>query len=101
MVRFTLESLLGLRLEADKLHFSPCVPSDWKSFEVRYRYRETTYQITVLLIDGADSNAMLTVDGDAQPGATISLINDRKKHKVSLRIHVKPIEKRNSKCISE
>lgn len=97
MVRFTLESLLGLRLETDKLHFSPCVPGDWKSFEVCYRYRETVYQITVLLIEKADGNAMLTIDGVAQPGAAISLVNDREKHAVTLRIQVATIEKRNTK----
>ncbi|MFD2274523.1 GH36-type glycosyl hydrolase domain-containing protein [Undibacterium arcticum] len=40
MYQFIVESLLGLRLEAEQLHFAPCVPADWKSFEVIYRYRK-------------------------------------------------------------
>ncbi|MEB0032163.1 hypothetical protein QN372_15500 [Undibacterium sp. RTI2.1] len=97
MLRFMLESLLGLRLEANQLHFSPCVPAEWKSFDVRYRYRETVYHITVLLIDGADGKAMLTVDGVAQSGAAIHLVNDREKHMVDLRIQVAPIKKKETK----
>jgi len=46
--RFTQESLLGARLAGDKLHFSPGVPADWKSYEVHYWYRETVYNSTTL-----------------------------------------------------
>jgi len=41
MYRLILESLLGLRLEADKLHFTPCFNADWPESKIHYRYRET------------------------------------------------------------
>jgi cyclic beta-1,2-glucan synthetase len=47
MYRLILESLLGLRLEEDKLHLSPCLPADWPGFTVHYRHRETTHYIVV------------------------------------------------------
>ena len=47
MYRFIVESLLGLKLEVDKLRFAPCLPADWKPFKVHYRYRETLYHITI------------------------------------------------------
>lgn len=87
MYQFTLESLLGLRLAMDKLHFAPCVPADWKSFEVHYRYRDTVYHITVLRTDGADGGAKLTIDGVEQSGSAIPLVNDRRQHSVELTIH--------------
>jgi cyclic beta-1,2-glucan synthetase len=86
MYRFTLESLLGLKLETDQLHFSPCVPADWESFEVRYRYRETTYHITVLQLHGAGATT-LTLDGVVQGGSAIPLVDDRQQHSVEMRIH--------------
>jgi cellobiose phosphorylase len=86
MYHFILESLLGLRLEADKLHFAPCVPADWKSFEVRYRYRETAYHITVLPTSVADGGPRLTVDGVELPGAAIPMVDDRRQHVVEVRI---------------
>jgi cellobiose phosphorylase len=84
--QFILESLLGLRLETDKLHFSPCVPADWTSFEVRSRYRETAYHITVLTTSVADDVPRLTVDGVEVPGPAITLVDDRLQHVVEVRI---------------
>ena len=47
MYRLIVESLLGLRLEVDKLRFKPCLPAHWPSFKIHYRYRETPYHIVV------------------------------------------------------
>src|SRR4030066_1629824 len=47
MYRLILESLLGLRLEVDKLRFTPCLPADWAGFKMHYRYREAVYHIAV------------------------------------------------------
>ena len=48
MYRLIVDSLLGLRLEVDKLRVAPCLPADWKGFTLHYRYRETLYHINVL-----------------------------------------------------
>ncbi len=48
MYRMIVESLLGVQREADRLMIKPCMPDDWKTFKLHYRYRETTYRITVL-----------------------------------------------------
>src|SRR5437660_11686027 len=47
MYRLIVESVLGLRLEGDKLHLEPCFHAEWTRFKVHYRFRETTYHITV------------------------------------------------------
>jgi cellobiose phosphorylase len=86
MYRFILESLLGLRLDADKLYFSPCLPADWSSFHVHYRYRETVYHIAVLQTSIADGAPRLTLDGDLLPGAAIPLVDDRREHAVEVEI---------------
>jgi cellobiose phosphorylase len=85
MYRLILESLLGLTLEKDKLHIAPCLPADWETFNVHYRYRETVYHITVLQpSDG--SVASLTVDGVEQHDKAILLVDDRHEHLVEVRI---------------
>ncbi|MGC2063103.1 MAG: glucoamylase family protein [Thermodesulfovibrionales bacterium] len=90
MYRLILESLLGLRLEVDKLRFAPCLPGDWKSFKVHYRYRETVYHITVLQLGDANTAnvAGVTVDGVEQPDTAISLIDDHQEHSVEVRLPV-------------
>ncbi|MGE5750696.1 MAG: GH36-type glycosyl hydrolase domain-containing protein, partial [Nitrospirota bacterium] len=85
MYRLIVESLLGLRLETDKLRFDPCLPAEWDTFKVHYRYRETIYHITVLQ-QRDNSGASVTVDGVEESGKTISLVDDRQEHAVEVRI---------------
>jgi cellobiose phosphorylase len=84
MYRFILEALLGLRREADALHFAPCLPADWTSFEVHYRYRETVYHIVVLQTGRGDAGTKLTVDGLEQSRPVVPLVDDRRPHTVEL-----------------
>jgi cyclic beta-1,2-glucan glucanotransferase len=85
MYRLILESLLGLRLEVNKVHFAPCLPADWKEFTVHYRYRETIYHILVSKAD-AGGQASVTVDGVEQQENAISLVDDRQEHSAEVRI---------------
>ena len=85
MYRLIVESLLGLRLETDKLRFEPCLPAEWDAIKVHYRYRETTYHITVLQTRDNSAESVI-VDGVEQSGKTISLIDDRQEHLVEVRI---------------
>ncbi len=93
MYRLIVESLLGLKLEGDKLHFTPCLPADWQAFKIHYRYRETVYHIAVSQArvgDGASSAVTsVTVDGVEQHDKVIHLVDDRQEHRVEVSIHVK------------
>ena len=85
MYRLIVESILGLRREADKLHLTPCIPAHWKSYKIHYRYRETIFHITVTQTREVDE--MLTVDGIKRHDLVIPLIDDRREHEVDLQIH--------------
>jgi cellobiose phosphorylase len=85
MYRLIVESLLGLKLEADKLRVIPCLPVDWQSFKLHYRFRETLYQITVLQVHGANDAITVTVDGVEQQEDSIPLVDDRLQHAVEVR----------------
>jgi cyclic beta-1,2-glucan synthetase len=86
MYRLILESLLGLRLAADRLHFVPCLPADWTEFTLRYRYRKTTYHIAVRQIAGAKTAVNVTVDGVAQRDGSIPLVDDGAEHRVEVEL---------------
>ena len=86
MYRLIVESLLGLRLEVDKLHVAPCLPADWKAFKVHYRYRETVYHIDVLQTREDKGGTSVTVDGVERHDKAIPLIDDRQEHSVEVRI---------------
>jgi cellobiose phosphorylase len=84
--RLIVESLLGLRLEVNKLRLMPCLPADWETFKVHYRYRNTVYSIAVLRTHAADGETSVTVDGVEQHDKAILLVDDRHEHSVEVRI---------------
>jgi cellobiose phosphorylase len=93
MYRLIVESLLGLRLEVDKLHFAPCLPADWQECKVHYRYRETVYHITVLQTVAENAGMTVTVDGMERDDQAIPLVDDRQEHRAEVRIHVAPSQR--------
>ncbi len=88
MYRLMVESLLGLRLEVDKLHFAPCLPADWERFKIHYRYRETVYHIEVLQTPTGNGAKRVIVDDVEQHDETIPLVDDHEEHWVEVRIPV-------------
>jgi cyclic beta-1,2-glucan synthetase len=88
MYRLILESLLGLRLEVDRLSFAPLLPGDWEGFTVHYRYRETVYHIVITRMQIGDGATSVTVDGVGQQDKKIILVDDHQEHSVKVRIAV-------------
>jgi len=86
MYRLITESLLGLRVEAEILRFSPCIPSAWPSFKIHYRYRQTVYHITFRNADGGKVVNAVVVDGSRQIDQAIHLKDDREDHFVDVNI---------------
>ena len=70
--------------EMDRLSFRPCVPPDWESFTLSYRYRETTYAITVR--QGAGDGVRLVLHGTEQNEGSIRLVDDGQPHTVEVEI---------------
>jgi cellobiose phosphorylase len=85
MYRLIVESLLGLRLDMDKLSFLPCLPDAWRSFKLHYRYRETFYHITIKNNGGREAKRV-TLDGADQLDKVIHLIDDRNEHSADIEI---------------
>jgi cellobiose phosphorylase len=89
MYRLIVESLLGLRLEVDRLRFQPCLPAHWSSFTLHYRYRDTPYHIVFTqrpTIDGAPDVMTVKLDGTDQHEAVVPLVDDRREHTVEVSV---------------
>ncbi len=90
MYRLFVESLLGLRLDVDKLHVTPCLPVGWEALTIHYRYRETVYHIDVAQARGAGGRGRdavwVGVDGTERPDAVIPLVDDHREHSVQVRV---------------
>ena len=91
MYRLIVESLLGLRLETDRLYIEPCLPSGWDSYKIHYRYRETIYHISICQLYGEYANMTIRVDGTEFQDKFIRLYNDRNEHQAEVKLFLKTI----------
>jgi cellobiose phosphorylase len=95
MYRLSIETLLGVQLEADQLFITPCVPAHWASYKIHYRYRETMYHITMQRVVETSAHVIgvrvdgVTISSSSDDGAIqvrnrISLVNDQQEHHVEV-----------------
>ena len=89
MLRFMLESVLGLSVEADQLRMTPCCPEDWSSFELNYRWRDTLYRIEVHPSSVDVTGSGWALDGVACAACAVTLVDDRRQHEVTVRLQRK------------
>lgn len=95
MYRLSLETLLGLHLEGDRLRIAPCIPQHWAEYKIHYRYRETVYHILVtrvaeepqqtlrVILDGAVVDEG-SVDESGRAQGMVPLVDDRQEHQVEV-----------------
>jgi len=83
MYQLILESFLGLQRRDDELWFEPCVPTEWPSFKLSYRYQDTVYNIEV--IPNNEKVKSTIVDGVEQPIEKIKLVDDKGVHSVIIK----------------
>ncbi|MCD2450385.1 phosphorylase [Methylicorpusculum oleiharenae] len=84
--RAGLEQVLGLQVNADHLHFKPCIPGTWRSYNLSYRHGKTLYEITVDNPNGVMTGiALIELDGEQQPqGNTVTLLDDGNLHHIRI-----------------
>jgi len=82
-----VEALLGLERHEDRLILRPCLAPGWEGFSLRYRYRSAVYEIAVRITDGPE---IMLLDGQPCPDWRIALQDDRRDHRVELRLAGKP-----------
>jgi cellobiose phosphorylase len=87
MYQLIIESLLGIKLEINKLTISPRLPKKWTSAKISYRYRRTFYTITIKQTDSS-ADGIGTANGNELQGNTILLVDDLAEHIVEIKIPV-------------
>jgi len=91
MYRLTVETLLGLYLEGDHLRIAPCIPADWESYKIQYRFHDTFYHITIRRVaEKSNQVSRVSVDGTEVGGeegaGRIPLVVDRQEHHVEVEL---------------
>jgi len=74
-----LTNILGFKKEGNILRIEPAVPTEWKNFDLEYRYLDTIYKIKVNL--KAEKNNIMA-DGEPIHSNAIKLKNDKRIHAI-------------------
>jgi len=81
MYQLIIGSFAGLTRKGNTLYFIPCIPAEWGSLKINYRYADTMYEIE-LKKAGNDIQPKLIIDGREEANKFITLVNDGGTHKV-------------------
>ncbi len=83
MHRAGLESILGFQKNGDTIVMDPCIPGNWKEYEISYRYMSANYLITIKNPKCKTRGVIkLSIDGIPLEGNIFPLKDDDKIHKV-------------------
>jgi cyclic beta-1,2-glucan synthetase len=83
MYRLGIEGILGVQRAGDALEIDPRVRSDWRSFQVVYRFGDARYRIRVENPDAVEQGVQRVVlDGNDLPDRTVPLDDDGQDHDV-------------------
>ncbi|MGC4101978.1 GH36-type glycosyl hydrolase domain-containing protein [Ferruginibacter sp.] len=86
MYQLLCESFIGLQRRGERLYFAPCVPKEWDTLKVQYRYISTLYNIELLL--NQDNNTHIVVNGHDIGDDFITLVDDGFTHEVKVTVGI-------------
>ncbi|MEI8215943.1 MAG: glucoamylase family protein [Eubacteriales bacterium] len=85
MYKAGLENILGFSKTGDELSIKPCIPKNWLSYSILYKYMETTYSIKISNPKGLNKGVLsFRQDGEILETRTIKLVDDKQPHNIEV-----------------
>jgi cyclic beta-1,2-glucan synthetase len=84
LYRAAMEWMLGFRLRGTTLNVDPCIPRNWPSYSIVFRYHSASYKIRVENPRGVSRGiSRVELDGNLLPNtANIPIVDDGAEHQV-------------------
>jgi cellobiose phosphorylase len=92
MYQLITDYVLGIRRKGNTLQFEPCIPAEWPTVTIRYRYEQTLYLITYLQTSSEAEDGKITINGMEQTDRQVYLVNDQETHQVQIQVFMKPTQ---------
>ena len=83
MYQLLIESFIGIKRKGTRLYFSPCIPAEWPSLKIRYRYINTFYGIE-LFQPTPGAVTKIIENGNEETSDFILLMDDGAEHEVKV-----------------
>jgi cyclic beta-1,2-glucan synthetase len=87
MYQLLAESFFGLKRTGNRLDIKPCIPDNWNSFDIHYRFSDTEYHLKFERNESVDQ-LKLKMDGTDLETNDLLLVNDGIKHEVKIYLPV-------------
>lgn len=58
-----IEYILGLKIKNKYLKIEPCIPKEWKEYQIQYKYKDTIYHINVKNPNGSNEVEKVYLNG--------------------------------------
>jgi cellobiose phosphorylase len=87
LYRAGIESILGFHKQGDHLLLAPCIPTQWRRFEITFRHASARYEISVENPGSVSRGVVSTVVDDTplpDGAAQIPLRDDGATHQVRI-----------------
>ena len=82
-----IENILGLNIKNNVLTINPCIPKDWKEYSIRYRYKNSVYNIKVKNENGKNTGIeKFIVNGKEIEEKQIALNGDGKIYEIEIKM---------------
>jgi cellobiose phosphorylase len=73
--------ILGIRPDYEGLIIDPCIPKDWKGFDITRKFRGATYKIEIKNPQGVSKGVKsIEVDGELATNNTVPIFDDGAQH---------------------
>jgi cellobiose phosphorylase len=89
MYRAAIESILGFTISGGRIELDPCIPQEWKEFNLTYLKDKTTIKIQVL---NHRPETKLIVDGIVMEGKSFKIPVDGETHQAVLHLNNNHLE---------
>jgi cellobiose phosphorylase len=85
MWRACVDYILGVRAELDSLKIDPCIPAEWQSYNIRRRFRNAVYDITVNNPEGVQHGVReIRINGEKYESNLLPVYADGRVHRVEV-----------------
>ena len=69
-----IENILGLKIEKGYIKIDPCIPKDWKEYQIQYKWKESIYNILVKNPNGKNTGIeKIIINGKEEQNQKIKL----------------------------
>ena len=79
-----IEYILGLKIKRGYLKVEPCIPKEWKEYQIQYKWKESIYNIKIKNPEGKNTGVKKVILNGKEVENNIKLNDERKIHQIEI-----------------